>query len=234
MQKSNPSIREVAGFVGLAGSYSVASEFGANHTKQIELARNKALQLSRGNFDAKMILPEQAKENIRWWLANVFSLSRDFAQVKWDFTIVTDASNEGWGAFSPWGNTNGRWSLQEKQLHINVLESMAILFALKCFATSTGLAIRILSDNSTAVTYVNKKGGVHSPACLKVSQQIWNHAENLNLKLYAAHIPGKHNHLADMYSRKFKDNTEWELNQELFNKICKIWGTPDIDLFASH
>lgn len=228
-----PSIREVAGFVGIAGSYSVASDFGANHAKQIELARNKALVRSKGDFDKLMVLSDEARNDIRWWLTNANNIQRSFEVVKWVFTMSTDASLKGWGATSPLGNTNGRWSESEKLLHINVLEAKAILFALYCFVKQKGLAVRILSDNSTAVSYVNKKGGVHSPKCLEISQQIWDYAEKLNLKLCAAHIPGKHNHLADMYSRHFKDNTEWELRQEIFELIQTVWGKPDIDLFAS-
>ena len=29
------------------------------------------------------------------------------------------------------------------------------------------------------------------------------------------------------------DNTEWKLHPVLFQKICKVYGTPEIDLFAS-
>lgn len=92
LNKSKSSIREVAGFVGLAGSYSVASDFGANHSKQIELARNKALAISKGNYDENMFLSDKAKQDIFWWLQNVNSIQRNFALVKWEFTMSTDAS----------------------------------------------------------------------------------------------------------------------------------------------
>lgn len=224
LNQENLSIREAAGFVGLAGSYSVASEYGANHVKQLELAKNKALRYSRGNYEAKMTLSDAARNDISWWLNNANYIKRDFARVSWDFTISTDASLSGWGAVSPLGNTNGRWSEQEQSLHINVLETKAILFALLCFVKQRGLAVRILSDNSTAVTYVNKKGGVHSTKCLEMAQKIWDYAEKLDLKLYAAHIPGKHNVLADLYSRNFKDNTEWELQPKNFGSDCTEMG----------
>lgn len=233
LQKTSCTIREVAGFVGLAGSFSVASEFGANHSKQLELDKNRALARARGNYDENMFISLLGKEDILWWFHHAQHLARKFTQTVWDYTISTDASLKGWGAVSELGNTNGRWSQTETTLHINVLESKAILFALHSLVKTKGLAIKILSDNSTAVSYLNKKGGVHSPKCLQISQQIWDYAELMNLKLCAAHIPGKHNFLADMYSRNFKDNTEWELNPDIFEIICGKWGTPDIDLFAS-
>lgn len=233
LTKTTLSIREVAGFVGLAGSYSVASDFGANHNKQIELDKNRALARSKGNYDSMMTLSNLARKDLFWWYTKAEQLSRDFSQTKWDLSISTDASLQGWGAVSLLGNTNGRWTAEEKLLHINVLETKAIYFALRSLVKEKGLAIKILSDNSTAVSYLNKKGGVHSPKCLEMAQKIWDYAEKLNLKLCAAHIPGKHNFLADMYSRRFKDNTEWELNPSIFTFICEQWGTPHIDLFAS-
>lgn len=124
-----PSIREVAGFVGLAGSYCTASDYGANYTKFLELAKNKALSRNKGDYDGRMVLSEEAKKDVHWWLQNVFNLSKDFAHVKWDFTITTDASKSGWGAVSPKGNTNGRWSSQETLLHINVLNSKQCFLA---------------------------------------------------------------------------------------------------------
>lgn len=233
LERNRLSVREVAGFIGLAGSYAVASDYGANHVKQIELDKNIALRKARGNYEALMSLSEKACQDIHWWLTNADHISRNLARISWDFTISTDASLEGWGVVSPLGNTNGRWSHLEQGQHINVLESKAILFGLQCFAKTKGLAIKILSDNSTAVTYVNKKGGVHSPNCLEVAKKIWDYAEEMSLTLYAAHIPGKHNTLADIYSRKFKDNTEWELHPKLFKKVVDKWGMPEIDLFAS-
>lgn len=118
-------------------------------------------------------------------------------------------------------------------MNINVLELKAILFGLASLVKERNLAVRIWTDNATAVSYVNKKGGVKSPLCLEVAHKIWNLAESNNLRLRAAHIPGVQNTLADMYSRHFKENTEWELSPKLYDEIVKRWGTPTIDLFAS-
>ena len=38
---------------------------------------------------------------------------------------------------------------------------------------------------------------------------------------------------ADSLSRHFEDGIEWELNRDLFEKICAVFGVPQIDLFAS-
>ena len=41
--------------------------------------------------------------------------------------------------------------------------------------------------------------------------------------------------MADFDSRHFKqnENIEWKLNQKLFLEISKIWGSPDVDMFAT-
>ena len=33
--------------------------------------------------------------------------------------------------------------------------------------------------------------------------------------------------------RNVKDSSEWKLNPEIFQMICKQWETPDVDLLAS-
>ena len=38
---------------------------------------------------------------------------------------------------------------------------------------------------------------------------------------------------ADSLSRHFEDGIEWELNRDLFEKICAVFGVSQIDLFAS-
>ena len=48
-----------------------------------------------------------------------------------------------------------------------------------------------------------------------------------------AHVPGICNKIADFRSRNFVDNTKWELNPKIFKRACEIFGTPEVDLFAS-
>ena len=47
------------------------------------------------------------------------------------------------------------------------------------------------------------------------------------------HIPGPDNHIAESFSRNFKEDIEWCLNREVFLQICNHFGEPDPDLFAS-
>ena len=54
---------------------------------------------------------------------------------------------------------NGRWSDYEKTLHIDCLELLAIKLAIKSYLPRKVLVrhLRIMSDNSTAIAYINKQ-----------------------------------------------------------------------------
>lgn len=49
----------------------------------------------------------------------------------------------------------------------------------------------------------------------------------------SAHLPGKLNVIADKESRTVRDETEWMLNEKLFQKLTDVYIKPTIDLFAS-
>ena len=83
---------------------------------------------------------------------------------------------------------------------------------------------------TTAVSYINKKGGIKAPECNRVAKVIWEWCITQNLNISASHIPGKNNTEADLQSRKHSsDSTEWMLHPELFQKITNKFGTPDIE-----
>ena len=102
-------------------------------------------------------------DEVVWWYYNI-----DHAQVRItstpevDYFIHTDASNDGWGASDgQLPDINGRWAFRELHFHINVLELKAIELALKSYLPLNRHArhVRIKSDNTTAISYVNKQGG---------------------------------------------------------------------------
>ena len=149
--------------------------------------------------------------------------------------LDTDASNLGWGAVRDSVTTGGRWTFAEQNLHINVLELKTALFGLQSLCRSVNSKhIRIRIDNVTAVSYINKMGGTKSNRGNCISNSIWKSAISSKNFITAEHLAGSENFLADKASRVFHDFTEWQLNQNCFNTIVKLFGTPEIDLFASH
>ena len=233
LSKEEATIREVAGLIGLCIAFAQAFRFGEAHTKQLEMEKVEALRRARGDFDQCMTLSVRAKEDIHWWLHNVRKSGRDIIPSQPDKVLYTDASMEGWGAHMEDQATGGRWSQVERQAHINVLELKAIDFGLRSLCDEPGLHVKVFTDNTTALAYIRHQGGVRSPECNEVAQDIWSWCEARDIWLSVAHIPGVENDLADYKSRNFSDNLEWELKQELFDTIVRVFGQPEIDLFAT-
>jgi len=153
---------------------------------------------------------------------------------KIDLTIHIDASNKGWGITDGISPSGGLWNSEEKLNHINWLELKAIDIGLQSYTRESNFQhVRIMCDNTTAMSYINNMGGMQSVSCDSLAGRIWAYAISKKFWISAAFIPGKQNTTADKFSRVFHDNTEWMLNPLLFKKICDIAYTPEIDLFAS-
>ncbi len=130
-----------------------------------------------------------------------------------DIIIYSDASLQGWGAVLGDTSSGGRWSPAESTQHINYLELLAALFALRLFhSTIQGKHVKLMIDNTTAV--INNMGTCHSRDCHLVGRQIWQLCANSNIWLTVAHIPGLcQNVLAGRKSCHFQSqDKEWKLN----------------------
>ena len=75
------------------------------------------------------------------------------------------------------------------------------------------MLIRI--DNTTAVWYINDMGG-RKASCNKITRDIWLWCKARGLWLTAAYLLGALNVEADAQSRLFHENTEWFLDQVVF------------------
>ena len=233
LEKHSPMIREVAGLIGLVISYSHAFDYGLAHIKSLENEKIEALRRSKGNFDVPMQISDRARQDVIWWMEKVTQSEKHIEIVQPDVTVFTDASEQGWGAYMGDITTGGRWTYEESQSHINVLELKAIFFSLKSLITRPCQHVRIMTDNTTAMAYIKHMGGVRSLQCNEVAHEIWKWCEQRSIWLSIAHVPGVENVIADYKSRHFSDNVEWQLNPKLFERICQRFGEPTIDLFAS-
>lgn len=192
------------------------------------------MKISRGNFETEMEISNKGAKDLNWWSKNVGEVVRKIETKSPEITLVTDASNTGWGAVLDGATAQGKWTDTESLWHINGKELLAVLFGLKCLTRKmSNVVIRVLSDNTTTVRYINKMGGVRSPRCNNIAFMIWEWCEQRGIWILAAHILGVDNCLADDLSRNFSNNVEWCLNDDIFDLICKRFGTPSVDLFAT-
>jgi len=227
-------IRDVAMFIGLLVSSLPAVQYGALFYRFLEKCKSDSLCAAHGDYDAFMVLNNDAHQDINWWSLNIMCSYRPINIEPPSITIQSDASLIGWGSHYNARTTGGHWSSTECRLHINVLELKAILFSLKSFLSEVKEThIRIQTDSSTAVCYINKLGGVKSMPCHRVTKDIWLWAIERDVHLSAEHLPGTQNVEADKASRLFDENTEWQLSRSIFEKIEIRHGKIDIDLFAS-
>ena len=76
--------------------------------------------------------------------------------------LITDTSNEGWGAHLEQTSTRGLWSDRGKMLHINVLDLKVVSLALLSFKDQCqNQTVLVATVNSTVVAYINTQGGTH-------------------------------------------------------------------------
>jgi hypothetical protein len=229
------TIREVASLIGSLISSCPGVEYGRLHYRSIERDKINALKSNNGNFEAKMFLSGDSLEELHWWIGNVQLAYRNIQHGSPDTVIFTDASQLGWGAHIQNGmRTSGIWSASETAKHINILELLAVKLSLmSLLADQTGSHVRIMSDNTTVVCYINDMGGSKSSERNRLAKSIWYWAIARNIWLSAAHVPGAKNVSADELSRHFNLQLEWKVSASVFQKISACFGSPEIDLFAS-
>ena len=149
--------------------------------------------------------------------------------------ITTDSSLQAWGAARADCKTGGRWSNEEKTMHINVLELKAISFGLKSLCRDVSRKhIRVRCDNTCSVSYIIAKGGSKSLECNNIVSEIWLLCLDRGNIISAKHIPDILNREADFESRNQNHNTEWSLDRTATNRIFKAFNlVPSVDLFAT-
>ena len=233
--RKNTTIQKLAELIGKLCSSFPGVELGPLYYRELERIKCKGLREHRGDFSSTIDITPEAYSELDWWISNVETSHKSIMHAEPSLIIESDASKEGWGATVKNGiPTGGRWTREESVLHINVLELIAAFFGLKCFCSEMkNQHIRLLLDNSTAVSYINAMGGMKSNMCNKVAKTIWEWCTLRNLWITACHIPGVTNQAADTASRAFNDRTEWMIDKIIFEKITSAFFKPDVDLFAS-
>ena len=173
LQSSQVSIREIASFIGHIIASLPAVPYGKLYFRRLEREKNYALKCNKGNFDVKFKLSDKGKKEALWWKDNIMRSFLSLLDVPpIDMILFCDASNLGWGVYYLNLTINGRWQGIECFYHINVLEILAIQFAVLSFFSEGLKHIRIMSDNTTAVAYINKMGGQKSRMCHKIAKKI--------------------------------------------------------------
>ena len=237
LEKKLVTIKHLASVVGLLVASFPGVQYGQLFYRSLDNFKTKALKQAKGEYMAKTKLPSTCVQDLKWWIDNILNQTKSIETPNPHFLFETDASNGGWGGvmITETGkqSTGGHWNAEENEMHINYLELLAVWFTLQSFCRhAQNSHIRVMSDNTTTIAYLNHMGGTKEP-CNTLAREIWQWCYSSNNIITSAHLPGRLNIDADTESRSIHDNMEWKLNPRLFQKICQKWQTPEIDLFAN-
>lgn len=126
------------------------------------------------------ILPD-----LHWWHNNIMTAKNSVVPANYDIQIFTHASLAGWGAVCNNMRANGHWKECELKFHINYLELQAAFLGLKCFAQNkSNCAILMRIDNTTAISYINRMGGIQFPHLNELARNIWQWCEERGLWVF--------------------------------------------------
>ncbi|VDI11603.1 Hypothetical predicted protein [Mytilus galloprovincialis] len=120
LRKCFVTIREFAQLIGKL----VASEHGVLYApvfyKTLEIQKDVELKLNKGNFDAKIILSNESKQCINWWIENIHNSYKPIVFKPPDRKIESDSSMLGYGALDVTNNLtlSGVWSLSVNVINI--------------------------------------------------------------------------------------------------------------------
>jgi hypothetical protein len=115
-------------------------------------------------------LNQETIAELKWLVSDRLNLHNRMSLIlpPFDLTISTDAFKKGWGAFGKGKRTGGKWEETESKPHIDVLELKAALLAIQSFLSigaTNPRHLELLMENSTAVAYLNKRGGQGHQRC---------------------------------------------------------------------
>ena len=106
-------IRYLAQFIGVLVSCLPAVTHGELYYRYLELARNKALTISKGNYDCETSIDMRARKEIMWWKSNIALIKKDLFVPAPDLILTTDVSLSGWGAIYEGQSSGGHWNSNE-------------------------------------------------------------------------------------------------------------------------
>ena len=163
-------------FLSLLGKLSAAADLvllGRLHLRPLQMCLLSVWKPHILPLDHPISINGMIRSHLQWWINPIrFETGTSIHPPDPKFFLYMDASHYGWGAhLEPTTlSFHGRWTENQSQLHINMLEMMAIRLALKQAKTFIHHScIMISTDNTTVVSYINKQGGTHSPQSLRRS-----------------------------------------------------------------
>ena len=165
LQKDRVIVRQWLAILGLMASMSRLVRLGLLKMRVIQTVLREQWRQGRDPMSKWIAVSQEAKEAFLWWSYkdNVMEGVVVRSQVP-SISVFTDSSKTGWGGHRIDGvervSVWGVWTVQERELHINVLEMLAVFKVLIAWETELkGKDVFVVSDNVTVVSYIQKQEG---------------------------------------------------------------------------
>lgn len=154
-------------------------------------------------------MPELVLLSLDWWTDPLkVCVGIPFLPTLPTLTLVMHASSLGLGAHIGSLKTQGLWSSQDLEAHINVRELKAVRLSCSTFLPYIwGEGMYNMTDNSVTIFYINNQGGAWSTQLCKEAVPLWVFCITNSIHLKTVSLPGKQNTLADQLSRSLPSNT---------------------------
>ena len=155
-----PKILTVAKVIGKMVASFPGVQHGPLFYRKLDNEKTAALREHRGDYQAKMKISDEAKNDLHWWIQNIETSYKLIMIEKPSIVVYSDSSKSGWGGIFGNLSTGGNWSQEESLIHINVLELLAAYYTLASLCRDIkNTHIRLMVDNQTALAYINNMGG---------------------------------------------------------------------------
>ncbi|KAL0150355.1 hypothetical protein M9458_054357, partial [Cirrhinus mrigala] len=129
--------------------------------------------------------------------------------------VYMDASSTGWGAVCNGQAASGSWTGPRLQWHINCLELLAVLHALRRFRPMLRHKhVLVRTDSAATVAYINHQGGLRSRRMSQLARHLLLWSQKWLKSLRAFQIPGELNRAADQLLRQSTHPGEWRLHPQ--------------------
>ena len=232
----NPTAAMFLRVIGHAVSLMEQVRLGRLHLRPIQWCLNKSWKMGVQPLSVVVHLDEPARQALNWWLHdNAVTSGVPLHNAKPTHHLYTDASADGWGAYMGHHTVTAKWAAHQSKWSSNKREMQAILEAVTLWrALMKNAVLLVATDNTTAMAYINKQGGLRSSVLHDMTLQLYRIAYEDNITITARHIQGKINLVPDMLSRPEQIfPAEWTLQLREFQNLCQRWGKPMIDAFAT-
>ncbi|KAI2651068.1 ORF V: Enzymatic polyprotein [Labeo rohita] len=229
-------LKQVQRLLGHMASSAAVTPLGLMHMRPLQHwlhTRVPRWAWHRGTF--RVNITPSCRQTLSPWTDIMFLRSGvPLEQVSRRIVVTTDASKTGWGATCNGQAASGVWTGPRLFWHINCLELLAVLLALRRFRPMIqGKHVLVRSDNTATVAYINHQGGVRSFRMSQLARHLLLWSQHRLKSLRATHIPGEANRMADSLSRQVSLGGEWRLHPQSVQLIWDRFGQAQVDLFAS-